>query len=152
LHGQEVFVPTVEAWRAILSAGSLDGLPLMLSDWIARWLDAYSRFEAASLGIVRRGAQGWLPLTLLRLGNRVLRVHFEDVLCEHCGQRCGASATPDTVAYAGTGLTPEQAWAELDGLPVQACPPLWRIVATATDGLAGRTAGLNQPCTGPAGK
>jgi hypothetical protein len=59
---------------------------------------------------------------LLHLGGRIYRVHFEDVSCEHCSRRCGMSATPDTGAYAGTGLTLQQRVAEFSDLPLQACP------------------------------
>jgi hypothetical protein len=122
MQGQEVFVPTAEAWRDILRASTLDGLPAPLPEWVSDWLDNYARFDVAALGLVRMGATGWMPVPLLRLGGRTLRVHFEDVICEHCGRRCGPSATPDTTAYAGTGYTLAEAWAEFDGLPVQSCP------------------------------
>ncbi|HEV3167779.1 MAG TPA: hypothetical protein VGZ22_27495 [Isosphaeraceae bacterium] len=122
LQGQEVFVPTAEAWRDVLRAGTLDGQPAPLPEWVAGWLDCYAKFDVAALGVVRVGARGWMLVQLFRLGGRTFRVHFEDVICEHCGRRCGLSATPDTTAYAGTGHTVAEVWAEFDGLPVEPCP------------------------------
>jgi hypothetical protein len=122
LQGQEVFLPTLDAWHDILRVGTLDGMPVRLPDWIICWLDSYARFEVTALGLVRMGGMGWMPQALLRLDQRALRVHFEDVICEHCNRRCGPSAAPDTMAYAGTGYTAAQAWAEFDGLAVQLCP------------------------------
>ncbi len=40
---------------------------------------------------------------------------FEDVICQHCGRRCGPSALIDNVAYGGTnGIQPAEP-------PVRAC-------------------------------
>jgi hypothetical protein len=52
--GQDVFVPTTATWLDILRADTLDGLPVPLLDWVSAWLEAYSRFPAAALGLVRR--------------------------------------------------------------------------------------------------
>jgi hypothetical protein len=137
LHNQEVFIPTPVAWRNILRAGMPEGLPVPLPQWIALWLDSYATFDVTALGIVRRGALGWMLLPLLRLDGRTLRVHFEDVICEHCHQRCGPSATPDTVAYAGTGYTDEQVWGRVRRAATAVVPSLrWRVASTA-NALAG---------------
>jgi hypothetical protein len=78
--------------------------------------------ETFALWVVRVGATSWMPVPLLRLGGRTLRVHFEDMICEHCNRRCGPSAALDTTAYAGTEDTLAEVWAEFDGLPAQPCP------------------------------
>ena len=122
IHGQEVLLPCPEAWREIARDGGLDGQPVLpQGGWVSAWLDRYSGYPAASLGLVRLRGQ-WVPLPLLYLDGRYYRVHFEDVVCEHCGRLCGPSAAPDAVAYAGTGYSTERAWAEFDRLPVCSCP------------------------------
>jgi hypothetical protein len=121
LHNQDVFVPTPEAWRDILRDGELDGLSVPIPGWIAGWLAEYSGFAMARLGIVLLRGR-WLLIPLLYTRGKYFRVHFEDVICEHCGSRCGPSAQPDTTLFAGTGLTTAQVWAEFDELPVHRCP------------------------------
>jgi hypothetical protein len=121
LHSQLIILPALEAWRELVFDGFLDGIPLLQPDWVASWLDEYASYQVAHLGLVR-WKDGWLPLPLLHLLGRYFRVHFEDVSCEHCERLCGPSAAPDAVAYAGTGLTTAQAWAEFAVLPRQHCP------------------------------
>jgi hypothetical protein len=122
LHNQEIIFPNLEAWRDLIREGHLNDMPLWTSkDWIAMWLDEYATFEVAYLGLVQWNNK-WLPIPFLFIENQYFRVHFENVICEHCKQRCGASATPDTVSYACTGLTLPEIWAEFDVLPIQHCP------------------------------
>lgn len=123
LNGQEVLLPSVEEWRDILLNGYIDGLSLTMFDleWAAAWLNAYGGFEQARLGVLKRRGK-WELLPLLLLDGRYYRVHFENVVCEHCQQRCGPSAKPDLVAYAGTGYTTAQERGEFDALSLQCCP------------------------------
>ena len=124
LHGEEVYIPNADAWRDIMRDGGLGGSPVPMPEWVARWLDDYSRFAVAALGVrrLKPSPRQWHLLPLLKLGGRLLRVHYEDVVCEHCGRRCGPSATPDVVQYAGTSLSTAQAWSEFVPFPVQHCP------------------------------
>jgi hypothetical protein len=119
-----VYIPTTEAWREILVDGRIDSLPCPMPDWVKHWLDDYGSYAEAALGLVKlRAFDGWFLLQILKMPNRYLRVHFENVICEHCGQRCGPSATPDFTAYAGSACsTTAQACAEFDGLPIKQCP------------------------------
>ena len=121
LHNQIVFLPNSEAWRELVLNSDLDKMPVRQPEWIAHWLDEYAPYDVAHLGLFR-WKDGWLPVPLLHLSGRYFRVHFENVICEHCGRRCGPSATPDTAAYAGTGLTTAQVLQEFDVLPLQHCP------------------------------
>ncbi|WP_157359551.1 hypothetical protein [Caldimonas brevitalea] len=123
VHGQAVYFPSTNAWAEILSERALAGLPVSLPDAIAGWLQQYGQFEVAALGLVRaRWSAQWHSLSLLRLNGHYYRVHFENVVCHNCNQRCGPSATPDTVAYAGTNIDSKDIWAEFDRLPLQSCP------------------------------
>lgn len=122
LQGQEALVPTPDAWREALRVGHVEGVPVPIPERVARWLDEYSSFEEAALAMVRFPGDRWHVVPLLRIAGRMLRVHFENVICEHCNSRCGPSATLDTPSYAGTGLTTAQVWAEAEGMPVQSCP------------------------------
>jgi len=121
IHNQVVLLPTPTAWAEILKDGSLERIPLALPEWVAGWLREYARFDAAHLGLVQ-WRNRWSPLPLLCLDSYYYRVHFENVICEHCGKRCGPSATPDSVSYAGTGLTTAEVWAQFKNLPVRSCP------------------------------
>lgn len=115
-------MPTTAAWREILRSGELDDSPIRQPDWVTRWLDTYGELDAASLGVVR-SPDGWMPLQLLTVGSRTIRVHFENVICEHCDRRCGPSATfSDPSDFVGTGYTHEQRMAEYAALPPRSCP------------------------------
>lgn len=122
LNGQDVLVPTTAAWREIVRSAVLDGAPISNTDWVTRWLNEYGELDAASLGIVR-WPDRWMPLQLLTVGSRTVRVHFEHVICEHCDRRCGPSATfSDPSDFVGTGYTHEQRMAGYAALPPKACP------------------------------
>ncbi|MCE9635256.1 MAG: hypothetical protein K8T90_06060 [Planctomycetes bacterium] len=122
LNGQDVLVPTAPAWREILRSGDLDGAPIRRPEWVERWLEEYGELEPASLGIVR-WPDGWVPIQLLTVGPRAIRVHFENVICEHCDRRCGPSATfADPADFVGTGCTDEQRMAEYREFPPRTCP------------------------------
>jgi hypothetical protein len=123
VHGQTVYFPSMDAWQEILSEKAFAGLPVSLPELIAGWLQEYGRFEVAALGLVRaRWREKWQPLSLLRVGGHYYRVHFENVICHNCKQRCGPSATPDTVEYVGSNIDSADVWAEFDRLPRQSCP------------------------------
>lgn len=116
---QVILLPTREEWVALLAVGVLDCLPLMGREVAKGWLKCYSHIEEAALGLKVSGG-GWSMAPLLKLRGRYYHVHFEDVICEHCDQRCGLSATPDTVQY--IGMSTAEAWAEFDPFPVLSCP------------------------------
>lgn len=124
LHGQVVYFPTGDAWVEILADKALSGLPIAIPEFASAWLDEYAKFEAAHLGLVRNPRrESWSLLPLLLLDGHYYRVHFENVICHSCQRRCGPSAKPETVAYAGTAIeSTKDAWAEFDRLPLQSCP------------------------------
>ncbi|WP_426170774.1 hypothetical protein [Pseudoduganella sp. R-34] len=123
IHGQIVHFPSLEAWSEIIRDAALGDIALPIPDWIKRWLDEYGQFHVAHLGLVHKPHHiGWLVVPMLRLDGRYYRVHYEDVICEHCDRRCGASATPDSVSYAGTSVDPQKVWDEFNELPLQSCP------------------------------
>src|ERR1035437_5392689 len=97
LQGEEVYVPSTDAWLDILRQGHLDSRPCPMPDWVKHWLDDYSSHPVAALGLVKKKKMpdAWCILPLLRISGHYFRVHFENVICEHCRQRCGPSATPD---------------------------------------------------------
>ena len=130
--GQNLYVPNVSAWGDILREGQLNGGPVPMPEWVARWVAEYGPFEVAALGVRKLenfAGQPWFLLPLLYIGQKYLRVHFENVICEHCQQRCGPSATPDTVAYAGTDLSNAVLWAEFSNCPVRRCPHCGGVLA-----------------------
>ncbi len=65
LHGQDVLIPSVNAWLAIAHGEELEEIPVPLTDWIAAWLPEYSRFDELFLGItLLRGRWRLIPLLL----------------------------------------------------------------------------------------
>ena len=121
LHGQDFVLPSKMQWQEICAVGSLEGTPVPVRELIQNWLRSWAELQAAQLGATKIREQ-WMLVPLLVLKGRYYRVHFEDVICEHCDRRCGPSATPESVSYAGTGLTQAQIWAEFATLPIKACP------------------------------
>lgn len=129
LNGQEFVLPTKEQWKSICAEGVFEGQTLSveghLPGWplsfITHWLAEYSMFSEAQLGATRLRDR-WLFVPLLCLNGKHLRVHFENVMCDKCNKRCGPSATPDTVAYAGSELSYKEDWGEFQNLPIQDCP------------------------------
>ncbi len=59
-------------------------------------------------------------LRLLNIDGTLYRVHFENVICEHCNNRSGMSATPDSVSYAGAKRAGDARQA-MSQLPVMSC-------------------------------
>jgi hypothetical protein len=121
LHGQDFVLPSKTQWQEICAVGVLEGTQIPVRELIQNWLRSLAEFQAAQLGATKI-RERWFLVPLLVLKGRYYRVHFEDVICEHCNKRCGMSATPETVSYACTGLTQAQIWAEFDTLPIKACP------------------------------
>lgn len=121
LHNQDLFIPTLDSWLDILKIGTLNELAIPTSDLISCWLKEYTPFQEAKLSLVLNKQLRWSLIPLLQLHEGTFRVHYENVICEHCEQRNGPSATPDTTAYAGTGYSHEQIWKEFSVLPVKSC-------------------------------
>ena len=121
LHGQDFVLPSKTQWQEICAVGILEGTQIPLREWVQNWLRSSAEFQAAQLGATKI-RERWVLVPLLVLKGRYYRVHFEDVICEHCDMQCGLSATPDSVSYACTGLTQAQIRAEFDTLPIKACP------------------------------
>ena len=119
---QTVFLPTRAEWTALSEGSTLDGVeifaPESITGWF-RWLETYGSPSEASLGLFAHRGK-WIRTSLLRLEERYLQVHFEDVVCEHCGRNCGLSATPRPENYFDMSYT--DAWKEFDIYPVLPCP------------------------------
>ena len=121
VDGQDLYLPSFTMWRQLLAFGQLGEMSLSLLDWIKRWLGEYGKFPVAALALHRRPHDTkWSPIPLLQLNGEYFRVHYEDVICEHCHRRCGASATPDSTLYLSSASA--VICAKLALLPVKACP------------------------------
>src|SRR5690242_10348272 len=104
LHNQVVYLPSAEGWKALLGGEPLGRSRLQMRWWIDAWQKQFGAFEVARLGLTLQENR-WAIVPLLHLSGEWYRVHFEDVICEHCEKQCGPSAVPQADAYAGTGLT-----------------------------------------------
>jgi hypothetical protein len=131
LHAQMMFIPSLDAWRDIINDGNLDNIVLLTHqrEIITGWLDEYSSVSTAYLGLFPARNRWWL-FPLIYINQKYFRVHFENVICEHCNKPCGVSATPDFSAYAGSGLNHSEVLAEFAVFPRLHCPHcggvLWR--------------------------
>jgi hypothetical protein len=120
VDGQELFILSSDAWQQALTGTELDGMPLPIPGWIAGWLKEYGDFEAARLAIHHTNSNRWMLVPLVKLNETYYRVHFENVICEHCERRCGPSATPDYAQY--PSVVAKAKWEEIMKLPVEKCP------------------------------
>lgn len=107
---------------ALCKGATLDGAALNATESVAAWfswLETYGPPPDASLGLFALHGK-WRSTSLLRVGGRYLQVHFEDVICEHCAQRCGLSATRQPANYLNMSFT--DACKEFAPYPVLPCP------------------------------
>jgi hypothetical protein len=93
VDGQEMFVPSVEGWEALwvepLLAGSQLPVPNLLRKNVRRNAQ-YSELVSA-LGLAWDRTHFY---ELLNLNDKLYRVFVEAVICDFCGHRAVASATP----------------------------------------------------------
>ena len=119
--GQPILIPTKEEWYELLSSGEYNGYPLSSTtiDFARRDLEDYDSSPDVVLGLVDQPGR-YLYLRMLEIDGVLHRVHFEDVICEHCNKRSGMSAKPDLVCYVGAPKSKEAeeaAWK----LPIMKC-------------------------------
>lgn len=119
LDGQELFLPSLKSWQTIIERGTFLGMQVISTDWISGWLQEFGHFDVASLALHRAYGR-WMITPLLFLNGEYFRVHYENVICEHCQRRCGASATPDFGQYPSS--VAQDMWARIMALPVENCP------------------------------
>lgn len=93
VDGQEMLVPSPEAWELLWREPELDGYRIPGLDLLKRKVAtnaAYSELVSC-LAIAYRGVMFY---ELLRWQGELYRVFVEAVICEHCGYRATLSATP----------------------------------------------------------
>lgn len=120
VDGQELVIPSAGVWSRILPEGEFEGLALPLPSRVRPWLTEYAAFEVTRLAIHRSFGPRWNLVPLLRLNGDYLRVHYENVICEHCERRCGPSATPDFVLY--PSAVAQARWSYIMSLRTERCP------------------------------
>lgn len=121
VYGIEVVLPTLEQWRVAVSSGQLKGTPLASPAVAGSWLDNLGHVRGAVLG-AWCPRDRWHAIPLLHLRDNFYPVHFENVICEHCGERCGLSACPDTTLLRRRGAIVAETWELFKQLPVLSCP------------------------------
>ena len=119
--GQKILIPTKEEWEVMLGQKNYNGYDLgrVTCEFVERDLVEFKSNPEVVLALVDQPGR-YLYLRLLNIGGILYRVHFEDVICEHCKKRSGMSATPDFVAYAGAKKK-DEAWQAILKLPVMSC-------------------------------
>jgi len=119
--GQEVIIPTREEWEIMLADGRYNGdqLSEVTIEYAGRDLEDFKNCPEIVLEFTLcHGRESYLRM--LKIDNNLHRVHFEDVICEHCGKRTEMSATPDLVGYAGATRA-KAAQEAVRALPIKNC-------------------------------
>jgi hypothetical protein len=126
LDGQTVTIPTEIGWAKIAQSGVFLGTPIY-SDLTKELVTNLLHFIAAHgewfrAGLIRvRGLRPWIVLPLLRIEDRLQRVHIEYLTCGKCGRRATtANPTEPTLYFTAPDerVALERAWV----LPRVGCP------------------------------
>ena len=119
--GQSILLPTKEEWAVLLREKKYNGYDLgrVVCESAERDLIDFELNSDVVLALVDHPGR-YLYLRLLNIDGVLYRVHFEDVICEHCTKRSGMSATADFVSYAGAKRA-DDARQEMLKLPVMSC-------------------------------
>ena len=120
--GQDVLIPSREEWESILEDKKYNDYELSSTscDLAKSHLEYFRNSPEVVLALVGSPQKNFYYLTLLKINDILYRVHFENVICEHCNEISGMSATPDYVAYAGARRA-EEARQAMEKLPVMSC-------------------------------
>jgi len=119
--GQRIIIPTRDEWKDLLREKKYNGYDLsrVTCEFAERDLIDFESNPEVVLALVDHPGR-YLYLRLLEIDGTLYRVHFEDVICEHCNKRSGMSATADLVSYAGAKRA-DEARNEMAKLPVMDC-------------------------------
>jgi len=119
--GQNILIPTKDEWSDILKAKKISGCELskVCCDFAEEDLVCFKNSPEVILGLVDQPGR-YYYLRLLEIEGVLHRVHFEDVICEHCNKRSGMSASPDIVSYAGA-TKKNEAKSAVWAVPVMSC-------------------------------
>ncbi len=100
--GQEVLIPSSEEWEdifktALFLENEVDTSTLKTAKFD---IDNFKSNHELLIGFVQFP---WINtyIRLLQLHGEHHRIHIEDVICEHCNERSGYSATPYLLSYEG---------------------------------------------------
>jgi hypothetical protein len=93
VDGQELFVPSEPAWKALWDEPQLDGRKLPVPDLLRNAVRRNAQYPelVSALGFAWDRTHFY---ELLNFGDELYRVFVEAVICEFCGHRAIASATP----------------------------------------------------------
>ena len=100
--GQEVLIPSSNEWEGIFKTALFLENEVVLSTLkTARFdIDNFKSNTELLIGFVQRPRINSY-VRLLRFNGELHRIHIEDVICEHCNERSGYSATPYLPSYEG---------------------------------------------------
>jgi hypothetical protein len=120
--GQNILIPTKAEWEVLLRDKKYNGYEFSKSvcESAKRDLVSFESNPEVVLALVYHPRLSYMYLRLLHIDRVLYRVHFEDVICEHCNKRSGLSATPDFGAYVGAKREDEAREAMLK-LPIMNC-------------------------------
>jgi hypothetical protein len=93
VDGQQLYVPSPDAWTELWTDPTLDNRKLPVPDLLKRKVQEIAPYPEISgaLGFAFNKVQYY---ELLRIGSVYFRVFIEAVICHHCRHRAVISATP----------------------------------------------------------
>ena len=96
LDNQILYKPSLVQWEGIFENPTLEGYEIRLVPFLKKLVRSNARYNEiySCLGIVN---QRVLFYELLEIGQTLVRVHIERVVCEHCDTRTQVSATPSSL-------------------------------------------------------
>lgn len=93
VDGQQLYVPSADAWAALWKDPMLGNLKLPVPDLLKKKVQAIARYPeiTGALGFAFKRVHYY---ELLCINDALYRVFIEAVICDHCGYRAVISATP----------------------------------------------------------
>lgn len=120
VDGQEMFVPSDAGWEALWVEPQLAGRKVPVPDLLRKNVQRNAQYPelVSALGFASDGMHFY---ELLNLNGELYRVFVEAVICDFCGHRAVASATPGVMEIYWGADDETKARERCYGLPRQSC-------------------------------
>lgn len=119
--GNNILIPAREEWEVLLKEKKFNGYDLsqVICKYAERDLLEFAPNPEVVLALELHLERYWY-LRLVNLDGILHRVHFENVICEHCNISSGMSATVDLASYGGVKRA-DEARQSMAKLPIKCC-------------------------------
>ena len=120
LDGQQLFFIEDQDVIYILEKGIFDGNKLWHIEYLHEAISEYLNYSGVELALIGSGGRYSL-ICFVNVDGKKYRVHIENVICEHCGERSGVSGTPGVWDLYFQCSNPKKTWKDAMSLPVKCC-------------------------------